>query len=123
MVAGINTDVEHEGHVYHVQTEDLSGATRKVESLVFEDGEVLARLAFPYRETAAPDVLSTTDLRRVLERQHWRVVRRVCRGIIVEEHSADDDRGNGTRVPSWRDRCSAWLDAARRRRYAIVFSV
>ena len=123
MIAGINTDVEHEGHVFHVQTEDVDGTTRIVESLVFEDGEVLARLTFPYGEMAAPDVLSPNDLRRVLERQHWKVVRKVCNGIIVHEPSPDDHRSNGTRVPSWRNRCSVWLDAARRRRYAIVLAM
>jgi len=122
MVIGLNTDVEHGGHVFHVQTEDVAGGGRLIESLVFEDGEVLARLTFPYGESAAPEALSPGELRRVLERQHWKVVRRVCHGIMVAPPSGDH-RPGGTPPPSWRARCSAWLEAASRRRYAIVFSL
>ena len=42
MVTGFNTDVEHEGRVYHVQTEDKGTDNPTIETLVYRGGEILA---------------------------------------------------------------------------------
>lgn len=42
MIAGFNTDVEFDGVVYHVQTEDKGLSTCKIISLVYDRGTILA---------------------------------------------------------------------------------
>ena len=41
MVTGYNTDVEHDGRVYHVQTEDKGTDNPMIETLVYRGGEIL----------------------------------------------------------------------------------
>ncbi len=42
MITGFNTDVEYEGRVFHVQTEDKGRTNPVVESLVYSGGEIVA---------------------------------------------------------------------------------
>ena len=42
MISGFNTDIEFDGVVYHVQTEDKGVSTRKIISLVYDGGTILA---------------------------------------------------------------------------------
>ena len=45
MITGFNTDVEHDGVVYHVQTEDKGLDSPLILSLVYSGGAILAMLA------------------------------------------------------------------------------
>jgi len=42
VITGYNTDVEHDGVVYHVQTEDKGLETPFILSLVYSGGAILA---------------------------------------------------------------------------------
>ena len=42
MITGYNTDIEHEGVIYHVQTEDKGLDSPIVLSLVYTGGAILA---------------------------------------------------------------------------------
>ena len=48
MITGFNTDVEHEGVVYHVQTEDKGLKSPLLLSLVYVGGTILASKRTPY---------------------------------------------------------------------------
>jgi hypothetical protein len=50
MVTGFNTDVEHDGRVYHVQTEDKGVDNPIIETLVYRGGEILAALRSSYAD-------------------------------------------------------------------------
>lgn len=50
MVTGFNTDVEHEGRVYHVQTEDKGIGNPMIETLVYRGGEILAARRSSYAD-------------------------------------------------------------------------
>ena len=50
MVTGFNTDVEYEGRVYHVQTEDKGIDNPIIETLVYRGGEILAAVRTSYAD-------------------------------------------------------------------------
>ena len=73
MVTGFNTDVEHDGKVYHVQTEDKGTHNPVIETLIYMGGEILAA-----RRTSYADLVkSGIDEREVADRiesQHNRMI-------------------------------------------------
>jgi len=50
VLAAINRIYEHDGHSYHIQTEDLGTDERCFEVRVFEKGSVLWHKRVPYAE-------------------------------------------------------------------------
>ena len=62
MSNGFNTDVEHRGRVYHVQTENAKRRGQAVETLIFEQGRILVRMTASWQEVAAASDLDITYL-------------------------------------------------------------
>ncbi len=83
MLTGYNTDVEYNGVVYHVQTEDKGLATPIILSLVYSGGAILASKRSPYddliQEGFDDDVLAER-----LQRQHRLICAAVHAGRIDE---------------------------------------
>ena len=52
MISGFNTDIEFDGVVYHVQTEDKGLSALKIISLVYDGGTILASKRTPYDDLA-----------------------------------------------------------------------
>ncbi len=50
MITGFNTDIEHDGVIYHVQTEDKGVETPLILSLVYNRGTILASKRSPYND-------------------------------------------------------------------------
>ncbi len=69
MLTGYNTDVPHEGVVYHVQTEDKGLETPIILSLVYVGGAILASKRAPYDDLIAAGFDEATLAERI-ERQH-----------------------------------------------------
>ncbi len=82
MSNGFNTDVEHRGRVYHVQTENAKRRGQAVETLIFEQGRILVRMTASWQEVAARADLPKADLRQAVELQHWELVRKIHRGML-----------------------------------------
>lgn len=76
MITGFNTDIEHEGVVYHVQTEDKGLETPIILSLVYVGGAILASKRAPYEDLIA-EGFSDEVLAERLKRQH----RLICAAI------------------------------------------
>lgn len=76
MIPGYNTDVEHDGVVYHVQTEDKGLESRLILSLVYSGGEILASKRSPYEDLVAAGYNDEVLAER-LKRQH----RLICAAI------------------------------------------
>ena len=53
MITGFNTDIEHDGVVYHVQTEDKGLDSPIILSLVYAGGTILASKRSPYEDLIA----------------------------------------------------------------------
>lgn len=76
MITGFNTDIEHEGVIYHVQTEDKGLDTPIILSLVYVGGTILASKRSPYQDLIA-EGFSDEALAERLKRQH----RLICAAI------------------------------------------
>lgn len=69
MITGFNTDVEFEGVIYHVQTEDKGLTTPIILSLVYSGGTILASKRQPY-EDLFEGGFDESNLAERLQRQH-----------------------------------------------------
>ena len=76
MITGFNTDIEHDGVIYHVQTEDKGLDTPIILSLVYVGGAILASKRAPYEDLIAQG-FSDEVLSERLKRQH----RLICAAI------------------------------------------
>jgi hypothetical protein len=76
VITGFNTDIEHDGVIYHVQTEDKGLDTPIILSLVYAGGTILASKRAPYEDLIA-EGFSDEVLAERLKRQH----RLICAAI------------------------------------------
>lgn len=76
MITGFNTDIEHNGTVYHVQTEDKGLETPLILSLVYVGGAILASKRAPYDDLLVAG-FDQAVLGERLQRQH----RLICAAI------------------------------------------
>jgi hypothetical protein len=76
VITGFNTDIEHDGVTYHVQTEDKGLDSPIILSLVYTGGTILASKRSPYKDLIA-EGFSDELLAERLKRQH----RLICAAI------------------------------------------
>ena len=81
MITGFNTDIEHDGVVYHVQTEDKGLDTPIILSLVYTGGTILASKRAPYKDLIA-EGFSDEALAERLKRQHKLICAAIHSGRI-----------------------------------------
>jgi hypothetical protein len=81
VITGFNTDIEHEGVVYHVQTEDKGLDTPIILSLVYVGGTILASKRAPY-EDLIEQGFSDEALAERLKRQHKLICAAINSGRI-----------------------------------------
>lgn len=93
VITGFNTDIEHGGVVYHVQTEDKGLASPLILSLVYSGGEVLASKRSPYQDLIAAGFDEEVLIQR-LKQQH----RLICAAITAGR--IDDLKRMGARPES-----------------------
>ena len=83
MITGFNTDVEHDGVVYHVQTEDKGVDSPLILSLVYVGGAILASKRSRYDDLIASG-FDETVLTERLNRQHRLICAAIKAGRIEE---------------------------------------
>ncbi len=83
MITGYNTDVEYDGVVYHVQTEDKGLQTPIILSLVYVGGAILASKRAPYNDLIAAG-FDKQVLTERLQRQHKLICAAVHAGRIED---------------------------------------
>jgi hypothetical protein len=91
VITGYNTDVEHGGVTYHVQTEDKGLNTPIILSLVYSGGAILAAKRAPYDDLIAAGFDQKTLAER-LQRQHKLICAAINAGRI-EDLKKMSDRG------------------------------
>ena len=98
MITGFNTDIEYEGVVYHVQTEDKGLDSPLILSLVYSGGAILASKRSPYQDLIASG-FDEEALAQRLKRQHRLICAAINAGRLEdlkrmgekqEEKAADD---------------------------------
>ncbi len=78
MITGYNTDVQHDGRVYHVQTERVG---ERITTLIFREGAVIARgtqEVKPQIRTAPPEIAQD-----VVKEQHRLMIDKLKNGELV----------------------------------------
>lgn len=83
MITGFNTDVEHGGVVYHVQTEDKGLDSPLILSLVYSGGAILASKRSPYDDLIAQG-FDEAVLAERLQRQHTLICAAISAGRIED---------------------------------------
>lgn len=80
MVMGFNTDIKHDGVVYHVQTEPRKDAG--IDTTVYTKGAVIHRYKSSYQELLDSPEFSDEKLKRRVEEQHRLIIARIRAGEI-----------------------------------------
>lgn len=83
MITGYNTDIEHDGVVYHVQTEDKGLESPLILSLVYSGGAILASKRSRYEDLIAAG-FSDEVLAERLKRQHKLICAAIHAGRLDE---------------------------------------
>jgi hypothetical protein len=83
VITGFNTDIEHDGVVYHVQTEDKGLASPLILSLVYSGGAILASKRSPYQDLIASG-FDEAVLSERLKHQHRLICAAITAGRIEE---------------------------------------
>lgn len=81
VIPGFNTDIEHEGVTYHVQTEDKGLDSPLILSLIYTGGAILASKRTPYEDLVAAG-LDEKMLAERLQRQHTLICAAIRAGRI-----------------------------------------
>lgn len=82
MLTGFNTDIKHEGVIYHVQTEDGGTDNPVIVSLIYQGGRILASKKTSYAHLLGTDDL-ISQLRDILEHQHRVMIKAILTGAPV----------------------------------------
>jgi hypothetical protein len=80
MVMGFNTDIEHEGVVYHIQTEPRKDAG--IDTTVYTRGAVIHKFKSSYQDLLDSPDFSDDKLKHRLEEQHRQIIARIRDGEI-----------------------------------------
>jgi hypothetical protein len=83
VITGFNTDIEHDGVVYHVQTEDKGLASPLILSLVYSGGAILAAKRQRYEDLIEAG-FDEEVLTQRLQRQHRLICAAINAGRIEE---------------------------------------
>jgi hypothetical protein len=93
MITGFNTDVQHDGRVYHVQTEDRGSDKAVLESLVYVGGTIVAKKSTPYTDKLGTGATEEM-IAALLKKQHQVIIAAIKAGRIEEliRHSLRQER-------------------------------
>ena len=80
MVMGFNTDIKHDGVVYHIQTEPRKDAG--IDTTVYTRGAVIHKYKSSYQDLLDSPDFSDEKLKRRLEEQHRLIIARIRGGEI-----------------------------------------
>jgi hypothetical protein len=97
VITGFNTDIEHDGVIYHVQTEDKGLDTPIILSLVYTGGTILASKRSPYEDLIA-EGFSDEALAERLKRQHKLICAAIHSGRINDLKKMSGRRKEATIV-------------------------
>jgi hypothetical protein len=93
MLTGLNIDIEHQGKIYHVQTEDGGIKKPVLITLVYHGGAILAS-----RKKSYTDLLKSKDMntaiKHLMHEQHNNMIESLKSGQLFK------DEGHPTQVPA-----------------------
>ncbi len=86
--SGFISSIEYEGQRFEVQTQCPAQDAPVIESMVFQDGEVLVRVTSSYGELASQLGFTIDDRRHLLELQHADLIRKIRNGMLRDGDGA-----------------------------------
>lgn len=98
VITGFNTDVEHEGVTYHVQTEDKGKSKPIILSLVYDRGTILASKRSPYDDLLKGN-FSERILAERLSKQHKLICAAIKAGRLEDLKKLSEREAKGTVTP------------------------
>lgn len=113
MISGFNTDILHDGVVYHVQTEDKGRSNPIIESLIYVGGQVVVTKRDGYEELLEPDQGDQAIAER-MDRQHRVLIAAIKSGRFDEQFKALLESGEVLvtgESPTAEEQISAVVDA------------
>jgi hypothetical protein len=78
---GYNTDIEHNGLMFHVQTQDQGANTQYVESIVYKSGKVLASRRTYYTNFLNSPTLND-KINEIIDEQHEGILKDISEGTF-----------------------------------------
>ncbi len=84
MLTGYNTDIKHEGAVYHIQTEDGGIDNPVIVSLIYQGGRILSSKKTSYAQIVGTEGF-VSQLRHLLEGQHRNMINTVTSGQFSDD--------------------------------------
>jgi hypothetical protein len=87
MISGFNTDILHDGVVYHVQTEDKGRGNPFIESLIYVGGQVVVTKRDSYEDLLDPDQGDQAIAER-MDRQHRVLIAAIKSGRFDDQFKA-----------------------------------
>jgi hypothetical protein len=85
MITGFNTDIEVDGHVYHVQTEDKGLSNPVIETLVYTGGQIVCARKTSYADLVDTPTFSEAEVHVRMEGQHRALIREIRDGQLMRE--------------------------------------
>ena len=76
---GYNTDIEHNGLMFHVQTQDQGANAQYVESIVYKSGKVLASRRTYYTNFLNSPTLND-KINEIIDEQHESILKDISEG-------------------------------------------
>jgi hypothetical protein len=80
-MSGFNTEIEHDGSAFHVQTQDQGTSAHYVESVIYRSGKVLSS-----RRTYYTSFLNSATLRNkiceIIQEQHSTILKEITDGLF-----------------------------------------
>jgi hypothetical protein len=80
-MSGYNTDIEHNGLMFHVQTQDQGMSAQYVESIVYKSGKVLASRRTYYTNFLNNAALKDT-IGKIIAEQHEGILKDISEGAF-----------------------------------------
>lgn len=85
LLTGYNTDIQHDGKTFHVQTEDKGVSNPILETLVYvSGGQIIASKQYDYSKLVEDGKINERQVSDLLESQHRQVMRWVRGGKFDE---------------------------------------
>lgn len=102
MLTGFNTDITHNGRVFHVQTEDKGKENPVIETLIYLGGEIIDARRTSYRSILQKRGFQPKLIYKLMERQHKLAIADIRAGRFDEpqpvETSPIDDMFDRTKT-------------------------
>ncbi|MBI3596284.1 MAG: hypothetical protein HY203_03915 [Nitrospirae bacterium] len=99
MITGLNTDIQHQGKTYHVQTEDTGRKNATIVTILFQAGAILATRKTPYADIVNAENLPAI-LKDLMNDQHRKMIEDLQTGRISPEVSRPEAKPVSARPPA-----------------------